>query len=80
MAKVEVANPLKAIRQKCLDCCNDSAKYVKFCTEDGLHSTWCPLWPYRFGMRPRTAARRYGVRLMDPEQMPSADVPLEDCQ
>ena len=40
--------PLKAIRQKCLDCCCDQWYEVKTCTID-----WCPLYEYRFGHNPK---------------------------
>lgn len=36
--------PLKAIREKCLDCCCGSAKEVKLC-----ELTTCALHPFRFG-------------------------------
>ena len=39
--------PLKAIRKKCLDCCNWSAHEVKMCPAER-----CPLYPYRFGRDP----------------------------
>lgn len=42
--------PLKAIRAKCLDCCNGSSKEVKLCTVAG-----CPLYPLRLGKNPRRA-------------------------
>ena len=71
--------PLKAIRAKCLDCCCGSVKSVRYCPCDGTHSTWCPLWPYRFGMRPATAAAKYGRRFLAPELMPDSSVALEDC-
>lgn len=35
---------VKAIRAKCLDCCNGSRKEVDLCT-----CTTCPLWPIRYG-------------------------------
>ena len=71
--------PLQAIRATCLDCCCGSVKYVRFCPCDGQHGSECPLWLYRFGMRPATAARKCGERFLDPAQMPDADVPLEEC-
>ena len=37
----------KAIQQKCLDCCCGVRKEVRDCT-----IFRCPLFPYRFGMRP----------------------------
>ena len=69
--------PLRSIRAKCLDC-SGSAKGVMWCPCDGVHSTRCPLWPFRFGKRPETAKKRYGDQLLTPELMPNADVCLED--
>ncbi len=43
----------KAIRAKCLDCANGSATEVRHCPIKD-----CPLYPYRFGMRPDTAEKR----------------------
>lgn len=40
--------PLRAIRQKCLDCSNDNPREVTNCW--GEYS--CPLYPYRFGTNP----------------------------
>lgn len=39
--------PLKAIRQKCLDCCGNQSNEVKLCPCKD-----CTLWPYRFGKNP----------------------------
>ena len=39
--------PIKTIRKKCLDCCNDKVKEVRLC-----QAVECALWPYRFGRRP----------------------------
>lgn len=39
--------PLKAIRQKCLDCCYDDRSYVRDCKDEK-----CPLWEYRMGHNP----------------------------
>ncbi len=69
--------PLKAIRQYCLEC-SGSSKQVMWCTCDGVHSTRCPLWPFRFGIRPETARQRYGERLLTPECMPDADVDVDE--
>ena len=56
-------SPLRALRLKCLDCCNDSAQEVRLCT-----AVDCPSWPFRMGKNPwasearreigRSAARR----------------------
>lgn len=40
--------PIKAIRAKCLDCSNGSWQEVKLCPVKN-----CPLFPYRFGHRPK---------------------------
>ena len=39
--------PLKAIREKCLDCCGHQYSEVREC-----HITECPLWIYRMGKNP----------------------------
>lgn len=44
---------LKAIRAKCLDCSAGSPSEVKVCPV-----TDCSLWPFRFGIAPKTAAKR----------------------
>ena len=36
--------PLRAIKEKCLDCCCGSYIEVKLCPVEG-----CPLFPFRFG-------------------------------
>ena len=41
-------NPVKVIREKCLDCCCGSIKQVELCPCESN----CPLWPYRFGKNP----------------------------
>lgn len=43
-----IYTPLKAIRKKCLDCCNGSQYEVRLCI-----CTDCTLWPYRLGHRPK---------------------------
>ena len=45
--KFRAQNPLKAIREKCLDCCCGNAVEVRKCT-----ATDCALWPYRMGTNP----------------------------
>ena len=40
-------NPVKAIREKCLDCCGGSYLEVEKCTVES-----CPLFPFRFGKNP----------------------------
>ena len=72
---MKVHTPVAAIRRTCLDCAAGHRKFIKFCTCDGLHSIRCHLWPYRLGMRPSTVRDQ---RLVTPECMPSADIPLEE--
>jgi hypothetical protein len=67
-----VFTPLKAIRRKCVDCSGGSSKAVRWCP-----ITDCPLWPYRFGCRPKSARQRHGDQLVTPELMPSTNTPLE---
>jgi hypothetical protein len=45
--KFRVQNPLKAIREKCLDCCCGNAAEVRKCVADD-----CALWPYRMATNP----------------------------
>ena len=40
-------SPLRALRLKCLDCCNDSSQEVRLCT-----AVDCPSWPFRTGKNP----------------------------
>lgn len=40
-------SPLKAIREKCIECCCGSSTEVKECTAQN-----CPIYPYRFGKNP----------------------------
>ena len=42
--------PVKAIREKCLDCCCGSHKEVRQCTVIN-----CAIYPYRLGRRPDKA-------------------------
>lgn len=74
---MKIRTPLASIRQSCLDC-SETRKMVMWCPCDGVHSTWCPSWPYRFGMRPETARKKYGRRLLTPELMPDANIHIDD--
>lgn len=40
-------SPLRALRLKCLDCCNGSAQQVRLC-----NAVDCPSWPFRMGKNP----------------------------
>lgn len=48
---VKKLTPIKAIRQKCLDCCCWSYEEVKKC-----EMVECTLHPYRLGKRPKVGA------------------------
>ena len=45
-------NPVKAIREKCLDCCCGSSKEVSACALED-----CSLRPFRYGKNPYRAKR-----------------------
>ncbi len=68
---------LKHVRRNCLRCSGEGMKHVTWCPCDGLHSTRCEFWPFRFGIQPATFRARYGDRLLDPKKMPPADVDLD---
>lgn len=74
----KTSTPLRAIRENCVDCSGGSRKYVTYGPCDGVRSTRCSLWPYRFGRRPATIRQRYGDPLLDPNKMPPADIELDD--
>ncbi|WP_037470644.1 hypothetical protein [Sinorhizobium fredii] len=48
----ERKSPMKAIREKCLDCCAGQPSEVRAC-----ESVHCALWPFRSGTHPYTSAR-----------------------
>jgi len=71
-------SPLKSIRRKCLDCCGNVRKLVAYCSCDGVNSTKCALWPFRFGIRPSTL-RACGLhKLLSPKDMPDPNTAIED--
>jgi hypothetical protein len=45
--KFRAQNPLKAIREKCLDCCCGNTAEVRKCV-----AVDCALWPFRMGTNP----------------------------
>jgi hypothetical protein len=51
--KMSKTTPMKAIRQKCLDCCNGQIKEIRECT-----IKTCPLHVYRTGHRPKEEQER----------------------
>ncbi len=59
-------NPVKAIREFCLDCCGDSPVGVKECT-----SVNCALHPFRLGKNPFRTKRE-----MTDEQKEAAKIRL----
>src|SRR5215471_6252336 len=52
--KFRAQNPLKAIREKCLDCCCGKAAEVRKCV-----AVDCPLWPFRMGTNPFRKKREH---------------------
>ena len=52
------ANPVKAIRTYCLECCLENAYEVRMCS-----AKECVLWPFRFGKNPYRARQN-----LTPEQ------------
>jgi hypothetical protein len=73
---MKILRPMKAIRANCLDC-SGTAKAVAYCPCDGLNSTRCANWSYRFGKRPETVQVELGKAMVTPELMPGSDVDLE---
>jgi len=56
-------SPQRALRLKCLDCCNGSSQEVRLCT-----AVDCPSWPFRMGRNPWSgpaseARREHGRRM-----------------
>lgn len=51
---MEITNPVKAIRAKCLDCCCGSAAEIKQCPSEK-----CSLYPFRLGKNPYRTHREY---------------------
>ena len=45
-------SPMKAIREKCLDCCCGQVSEIRLC-----ESVKCALWPFRSGTHPYTASK-----------------------
>lgn len=53
-------SPLKAIREKCLECSCGQTNEVRLCPIDR-----CPLYPYRFGKNPVSSRKK---RELTPEE------------
>lgn len=57
-------SPMEAIRAKCLDCCCGQKSEIRLC-----EAVSCPLWPFRAGSHPYTAAalrNSLQERVLDP--------------
>ena len=54
--KFRAQNPLKAIREKCIDCCCGDASEVRKCV-----AVDCALWPFRMGKNPFRKRRELSV-------------------
>lgn len=63
-------NPVKAIREFCLECCGDSSVAVKECS-----SINCPLYRFRFGKNPYRTKRE-----MSEEQREAAKLRLAEAR
>ena len=63
-------NPVKAIREFCLDCCGGSPSVVSECT-----SVNCALHPFRFGKNPYRTKRE-----MTEEQREAAAIRLAEAR
>jgi len=72
---MQILTPLKAARKQCLDCSAGSTKYVAYCPCDGVNSTRCQLWPYRFGFRPENVSPS---EFVTPGALPGPNVNLDD--
>ena len=70
-------SPLRALRLKCLDCCNDSTQEVRLCT-----AVDCPSWPFRMGKNPwrnplGDAERARRAAMMDRNRVSAATEPVK---
>lgn len=63
-------NPVKAIREFCLDCCGESSSAVKECT-----AVNCALYPFRLGKNPFRTKRE-----MTDEQKEAAKIRLAEAR
>lgn len=70
---VDLKSPIKAIRAKCLDCCGGQYSEVVKCTIPK-----CPLFPYRFGKRPRDINDIIGITEQEQEMEETTDENLEE--
>ncbi len=60
-ATLKKNTPMRAIRAHCLDCTCGSYQEVQLCT-----APECPLYPFRFGKRPATMAKRQAAKTEAP--------------
>jgi len=61
-------SPLRAIREKCIDCSGGSTKEVKLCVIPD-----CPLYPFRLGKNPS----RVGIGNRKPEFLKKSCAEIE---
>lgn len=66
---VDLKTPIKAIRAKCMDCCGFQYSEVEKCTVPK-----CPLFPYRFGKRPRELSDITGEHTIEIEENDESEV------
>jgi len=70
MEETTITNPVKAIRAKCLDCCNGSQNEVKLCPAKD-----CPIYHFRLGRNPYRQKRE-----MSEEQKAAAKERLQKAR
>jgi hypothetical protein len=57
LPEIQAQNPLKAIPEKCLDCCCGNAAEVRKCV-----AVDCALWPFRMSANPFRKKRELSLR------------------
>jgi len=54
--EIKIKTPIKAIREKCLECCAGQINEVRCCP-----CITCSCWFYRFGKRPETLIKQKSI-------------------
>lgn len=65
----QIKSPLKAIKEKCIDCCCGDRREVKLCPAED-----CVLFPFRFGKNP------FRTHSMTEEQRAAAVIQLQEAR
>ena len=66
--ELKVYMPVKAIRKFCLECSCGQMNEVKYCTRNR-----CPLFPYRFGHRPKPGEDPFAIIVEPRKKQQEAD-------